>query len=154
MKPQLEGRIYRLRFSEKELAQARAFWRPICRYLQRYIDPRGVTLDLGAGYCHFINNIASREKLALDINGENLRLYAAEGVRCIEATGTGLTGIASASVDAVFASNVYEHFLSREDVARSFQESTAFCVRAGGSSFSSPTLPTARSSISISSITG
>jgi SAM-dependent methyltransferase len=122
MKPNLEGSIYRLRFSQQELEQAKAFWRPICRYLQRYVDPQGTTLDLGAGYCHFINNIVSREKLALDLNGENLRLYAAPDVRCIEATGTDLTGISSGSVDAVFASNVYEHFPSREDVAHSFEE--------------------------------
>ena len=122
MKPQIEGSIYRLRFSEKELAQARAMWRPICRYLQRYVDPQGVTLDLGAGYCHFINAITSREKLALDINAENLRLYAAPGVRCIEATGADLRAIDSASVDSVFASNVYEHFPSREDVALSLGE--------------------------------
>ncbi len=122
MKPNLEGDIYRLRFSERELAQARAFWRPICRYLQRYVDPQGTTLDLGAGYCHFINNIVSVEKLALDLNGENLRLYAAPDVRCIESTGADLTGIASGSADSVFASNVYEHFPSREDVARSFEE--------------------------------
>src|SRR5215831_11130828 len=120
--PNIESSIYRLRFSEQELARARAFWRPICRYLQRYVDPDGTTLDLGAGYCHFIGNIVSREKLALDLNGENLRKYAAADVRCIEATGADLTAIASGSVDTVFASNVYEHFPSREDVARSFEE--------------------------------
>jgi len=122
MKPNLESSIYRLRFSEQELTLARAFWRPICRYLQRYVDSQGATLDLGAGYCHFINNIVSREKLALDLNGENLRKHAASNVRCIEATGADLTAIASGSVDAVFASNVYEHFPSREDVARSCEE--------------------------------
>jgi SAM-dependent methyltransferase len=131
MKPNLESSIYRIRFSEQEMAQARAFWRPICRYLQRYVDPQGVTLDLGAGPCHFINNIASREKLALDINAENLRRYAAQNVRCIEATGADLTGIESASVDAVFASNVYEHFPSREDVARSLEE-VCRVLRPGG----------------------
>ena len=122
MKPNLESSIYRIRFSEQELAQARAFWQPICRYLQRYVEPAGTTLDLGAGYCHFINNIVSREKLALDLNGENLRRYAAPDVRCIESTGADLAGIASTAVDAVFASNVYEHFPSREDVARSVEE--------------------------------
>jgi len=122
MRLNLEGDIYRLRFSEQELAQARAFWRPICRHLQRYIDPEGTTLDLGAGYCHFINNIVSRQKLALDLNGENLRLYAAPEVRCIESSGADLTAIASNSVNSVFASNVYEHFPSREDVARSLDE--------------------------------
>lgn len=118
----LEGTIYRIRFSEQELAQARAFWRPICRYLQRYVDPQGTTLDLGAGYCHFINNIVSAKKLALDLNGENLRLYAAPDVRRIESTGADLAEIPSGSTDSVFASNVYEHFPSREDVSRSLEE--------------------------------
>jgi SAM-dependent methyltransferase len=131
MRPHLETGIYRLRFSEQELANARAFWRPICRYLQRYIDPQGATLDLGAGYCHFINTIESREKIALDLNGENLQRHAAQGVRCIEATGADLTAVATSSVDAVFASNVYEHFPSREEVARSFEE-VYRVLRAGG----------------------
>ena len=72
----IESQLYRHRFSERELARQRAFWRPICHYLQRYVRPDGVTLDLGAGFCHFINNIRSREKIALDINEENLRRYA------------------------------------------------------------------------------
>ena len=122
MKPDIEKSIYSVRFSEEELARARLFWRPICKYLQRYIDLTGVTLDLGAGYCHFINNIVSREKVALDLNGENLRRYASADVRCLEAAGSNLTSINSGSVDAVFASNVYEHFPSREDAVLSFGE--------------------------------
>jgi len=122
MKPNLESSIYRVRFSPEELATARAFWVPICRYLQQYVNPDGATLDLGAGYCHFINQIASREKLALDLNVENLRLYAGAGVRCIEASGADLAGIGSASLNSVFASNVYEHFPSRESVSSSLEE--------------------------------
>jgi SAM-dependent methyltransferase len=122
MTPDIEKSIYRVRFSDEELSRARAFWRPICGYLQRYVDPQGVTLDLGAGYCHFINNIASREKVALDLNGENLRRYASANVRCLETSGSDLAGVGSESVDAVFASNVYEHFPSREDAAMSFGE--------------------------------
>ena len=122
MAPKLDSNIYQIRFSQEELSVARAFWAPICRYLQRYVEPSGTTLDLGAGYCHFINNIQSKRKLALDINGENLRRYADPEVECIEANGTELTGIKSGSVNTVFASNVYEHFHSREDVASSLEE--------------------------------
>lgn len=120
--PKLETGIYQARFSQQELVQARAFWRPICRYLQQYVDAEGTTLDLGAGYCHFINNVESRRKLAVDINGENLRLYADPDVHCMETSGADMAGVVSASVQTVFASNVYEHFQSREDVAQSFQE--------------------------------
>jgi SAM-dependent methyltransferase len=118
----IESQLYRHRFSARELARQQAFWRPICHYLQRYVHPDGVTLDLGAGFCHFINNIRSREKIALDINEENLQRYANEGVRSIVAAGSDLSMIPSASVDTVFASNVYEHFHSREQVAASFAE--------------------------------
>ena len=53
----IEARMYRRRFSDRELHRQCAFWRPICNYLQRYVHADGVTLDLGAGFCHFINNI-------------------------------------------------------------------------------------------------
>ena len=118
----IEAQMYRRRFSDRELQRQCAFWRPICNYLQRYVHPDGVTLDLGAGFCHFINNIRSREKIALDINAESLRRYAAQAVRIVVASGADLSAIPSASVDTVFASNVYEHFHSREQVAASFAE--------------------------------
>src|SRR6266536_5895598 len=118
----IETQIYRHRFSEREIHQQCAFWRPICNYLQRYVHPDGVTLDLGAGFCHFINNIRSREKIALDVNEENLRHYADKDVQIVVASGSDLSMIPSASVDTVFASNLYEHFQSREQVATSFAE--------------------------------
>jgi len=118
----IETQMYRRRFSDRELQRQGAFWRPICGYLQRYVNPDGVTLDLGAGFCHFINNIRSREKIALDVNAESLRCYADKAVRIVVASGADLSAIPSASVDTVFASNVYEHFHSREQVAASFAE--------------------------------
>ena len=118
----VETELYRLRFSDAELKQARQFWRPICRYLQRYIPASGTTVDLGAGYCHFINTIESREKIAVDVNEQALRKYASGEVRPIVCSGADLSEIASDSADTVFASNVYEHFPSRPDVMRSFQE--------------------------------
>jgi SAM-dependent methyltransferase len=118
----LETDIYDRRFSEAELAAQRRFWGPICRYLQRYVAIEGATLDLGAGYCHFVNNIRSRTKLALDLNGDSLRKWAGPGVDCIVSSGADLWMIPSSSLDTVFASNVYEHFKTREEVAASIPE--------------------------------
>lgn len=50
----------------------------------------GATLDLGAGYCHFINNVRSTKKLALDLNEENLVLHAHEDVELLTGPGTGI----------------------------------------------------------------
>jgi len=118
----LETAIYKLRFSDDDLAEQRYLWAPICRFLQPYVRGEGSTLDLGAGFCHFINNIRSRIKVAVDLNGESLRRYAADDVRCVVSSGADLSEIQPASIDSVFASNVYEHFQSREDVAQSFRE--------------------------------
>ncbi len=118
----IEADIYRLRFSPEDLQAQRELWEPICRFLQKYVPRDGVTLDLGAGPCHFINQIQSARKLALDLNEENLARYAAPEVEKMVADGSGLPQIPTASVDTIFASNVYEHFRSREDVAHSLSE--------------------------------
>jgi SAM-dependent methyltransferase len=118
----IEHGLYRARFSEEELRKQRAFWGPICEYLQVYFPPDGTTVDLGAGFCHFINNIRAQRKLAVDINRENLEQYGERGVETVLSSGSDLSSIPTSSVDAVFASNVYEHFQTREEVAASFAE--------------------------------
>ena len=127
----IEREIYQQRFSAAALESQRRLWKPICRYLQRYVDANGVTLDLGAGTCHFINQIESREKFALDINAETIQRHAAQDVKTLVTDGSALEGLPPGSVDTVFASNVYEHFPSREAVATSFQQVSRL-LRPGG----------------------
>jgi SAM-dependent methyltransferase len=118
----IDSALYRSRFTEDELRANRAIWAPICRYLEQFLNTDGITLDLGAGYCHFTNNVRSRMKYALDVNDEQLRRFANPDVRTIHAPGHTLNMFADSSIDTVFASNVYEHFHTREDVALSLQE--------------------------------
>lgn len=118
----MEKQIYSNRFTDLELQQQRAYWKPICRYLESYFSARGAILDLGAGYCHFINNVHASPKYALDVNEENLKKYAAPDVQIITNSGNNLSSFADSTLDTVFASNVYEHFLTREDVLHSFSE--------------------------------
>ena len=127
----IEQDIYRHRFGAEDLESQRRLWRPICRYLQRYVNTSGVTLDLGAGFCHFINQIESRKKFAVDINAETIRQHAAADVKTLVTDGSALDGLPAGSVDTVFASNVYEHFPSREAVAESFQRVSRLLRPAG-----------------------
>ena len=43
-------------------------WKAICEYLSKYIPPESSVLDLGSGYCDFINNIRALNKVAIDMD--------------------------------------------------------------------------------------
>ena len=87
-------------------------WKAICGYLQRFIPDRGVVLDLGAGYCSFINNVRAGEKHAVDIF-PGFTSYAGAEVKTHVGDCTRLDFLPERRFDAVFASNLLEH-LTRE----------------------------------------
>lgn len=92
-------------------------WSEVCRYLSRkYIAPHGKVLDIGAGYCNFINNIQAKEKHALDIFSE-LNVHAAPDVCTHLQSCTQLDQLPEQDFDVIFASNLFEH-LEREDLLR------------------------------------
>src|SRR5258706_7201453 len=54
-------------------------WPVLCEYLQPYLPENGAVLELGGGYCHFINNIRAAEKHVVDLY-PGASEYAAQGV--------------------------------------------------------------------------
>jgi SAM-dependent methyltransferase len=76
-------------------------------------------LDLGAGYCSFINNICAADKHALDIYPEFSR-NASPGVHCHVGPGDDLALFPTERFDVVFTSNLLEH-LTRESTLRVLQ---------------------------------
>ncbi len=109
---------FQSRFTEDP--QRDALWRPVCEYLQPYIPPTGRVLDLGAGYCSFINQVRAAERHALDLFPGVTR-YAAPGVQAHVGSCEDLSRFASGYLDTVFASNLLEH-LNREALARALAE--------------------------------
>jgi SAM-dependent methyltransferase len=85
-------------------------WREITAYFHaRGIIPRGGTvLELGAAYCHFINNIDAREKIALDSSAISVQ-YAGPHVRVLTQPCDEPLPLDAGSIDVVFASNLFEH---------------------------------------------
>jgi SAM-dependent methyltransferase len=83
-------------------------WGAICRYLQRYVPEDGAVLDLGAGYCSFVNHIRAATRHALDASPE-LPRHAGAGVTAHVGRCEDLSAFANGSLDAVFASNLLEH---------------------------------------------
>lgn len=87
----------------------RGVWREVCRFLQtRFIPSRARVLDLGAGYCDFINNIEAEEKHAVDLFND-LGRYADQDVQVHNQSCVELTNFETRSFDVVFASNLFEH---------------------------------------------
>jgi 2-polyprenyl-3-methyl-5-hydroxy-6-metoxy-1,4-benzoquinol methylase len=107
--------LYHDRFSEDERARKLELWRILCAaFFQRYVRPDDVVLDLGAGYCEFINHIRCRSKYAVDLNPDT-RSCASPDVTVLSTTSSRLDMLADGSVDVVFASNFFEHLPDKRE---------------------------------------
>ncbi len=95
-------------------ARREVLWKTLVAcYFQRLIPEDGCTLELGAGYGHFINHVRSRRRIAIDV-WEGLTCHAAPGVETLIESVCDLSGLAPASVDFAFASNLVEHLTQQE----------------------------------------
>jgi SAM-dependent methyltransferase len=96
-------------------------WKPIVAYLSRFWDRTDADiLDVGSGYCSFINFAVGRRRVAVDIH-DRLAEHAGEGVEHFVASATDLSIFPSSSFDVVFASNVLEH-LARDEIQQALAE--------------------------------
>src|SRR5262245_8348848 len=100
--------IYAHRFREFETERNRV-WQLLAReYFQRWVKSTDVILDVGAGYCEFINNIQAKEKLALDLNPIT-RERADASVHVLSQNVSDRWPVKSDAIDVVFSSNFFEH---------------------------------------------
>jgi hypothetical protein len=90
-------------------AKRETLWATLCgSYFQGLIEPEFHVLELGAGYANFINNIRCRTRTAVDL-WPGLPAHVASGVTSHVGAVTELGFLPDASVDFVFASNLFEH---------------------------------------------
>jgi SAM-dependent methyltransferase len=116
-------KLYSQRFPEAALARKHAIWQVLCRdFFSRFVKPTDAVVDIGAGYCEFINNIASSRKVAVDLNPD-VRRFAAPDVRVINESCTAISQLDGDSVDVVFMSNFLEHLPNKDLVLQTFRES-------------------------------
>ncbi|MEW6607624.1 MAG: class I SAM-dependent methyltransferase [bacterium] len=83
-------------------------WKVLTRYLQKDIPVSSKILELGCGYCDFINNIIALEKHAIDLF-EGIKDYAHPDVYLHFQSATEMSNFSDESFDVVFASNFFEH---------------------------------------------
>lgn len=106
-------RLYAARFHDHERESKARLWRIICReFFAHYVPEDACVVDLGAGYCDFVNNISARRRIAVDLNSDTAR-FAAPGVEVLRLPLEDLSqALAPGTVDLAFASNVLEHLRS------------------------------------------
>jgi SAM-dependent methyltransferase len=116
-------KLYDNRFDEKEKERKNALWKVLCSsFFQQYISEEAYVLDVGAGFCEFINNITCREKYAIDLN-ENISSYANPDVHVTHGALEDFSITHSGIFDIVFMSNFLEHLRSKENVLQVLAES-------------------------------
>lgn len=109
------SRIYKKRFDKKE-AERQVLWHTLCKYyFQRYVRNDDFVLDLGAGYCEFINNIESSHKFALDINPA-VKQMAKKDVMVYTADCNNYPKTLNGKFDVVFVSNFFEHLSDKKQL--------------------------------------
>lgn len=115
--------IYRQRFPQEALANKYAIWKVLCeQFFSRFVHPDDTVVDIGAGYCEFINNIQAKRKIVVDLNPEVSR-FASTGVEVINESCTAITRLPTNTADIVFMSNFLEHLPSKQMVLDTFNES-------------------------------
>ena len=89
-------------------------WREVTHYIQqKYIPQNSKVLDLGAGYCDFINHVSAKEKHALDVFAR-MPDYAHADVTTHIQSCTDMSFLRDGELDVIFASNLFEHLTHRE----------------------------------------
>ena len=114
-------KLYEKRF-EGELKQKNKIWKILCSsFFQKYINEKDIVLDIGAGYCEFINNIKCAKKYAIDLNEDTVN-FADPDVKVFNLPSTEISSIENLQVDIVFISNFLEHLKSKDDVLKTLSE--------------------------------
>lgn len=126
--PELQ-RIYSARFAGKSDHRTR-IWKVLAPFFGQWFPSAGTVLDLGAGYCEFINNAAAGVKYAMDLN-PLVRQQAARNVIVLEQDCASLWPIPDGELDAVFTSNFLEHLPDKAAV-RAVLSHAHRCLKPGG----------------------
>jgi len=125
------AKLYKERFSPEEVERKNRMWRVLCTdFFQRFVPEDSIVLDIGAGYCEFINNIRARRKYAVDLN-QDTRTCANRDVEVFTSSANDLHFLPPDSVDIAFMSNLLEHMQSKEEVLQVLVGVHRVCKRGG-----------------------
>lgn len=121
--------IYKTRFSDRREYRTRV-WKVLVHYFNQWVPTGASVLDLGAGYCEFINQIDAAKKFAMDLNPDTAT-HAACGVQVLTQDCSQPWPLPDNSLDVVFTSNFLEHLPDKAAVGRTLFQAGR-CLKPGG----------------------
>jgi SAM-dependent methyltransferase len=108
-----EHTIYTRRFSEGESEVRSITWQVLCSdFLQKFVSPNDVVVDVGAGDGNFIRHIKARRRIAVDLSEHVLDLKKYD-LEVLHIPGTELASVLDEPADVIFMSNFLEHMPSK-----------------------------------------
>ncbi|MEG4813583.1 methyltransferase domain-containing protein [Microcoleus sp. K5-D4] len=127
-------KLYANRFDSRQLQAKVALWKVLIdEFLQEYVPPESTVLDIGGGYCEFINQIRAKKKYLIDLNPDS-KLLAHPDVKVlnIDVLTFDDKSALSEQFDRIFISNFFEHLRNKEELIQII----SFCfegLKPGGS---------------------
>ncbi|MEG3937949.1 MULTISPECIES: class I SAM-dependent methyltransferase [unclassified Microcoleus] len=121
-------KLYANRFDSRQMQAKVALWKVLIdEFLQDYVPPESAVLDIGGGYCEFINQILADKKCLIDLNPDS-KLFANSDVKIlnIDILSCGDKSVFSEQFDRIFISNFFEHLRNKEELV----EIISFCFYA------------------------
>lgn len=112
--------IYERRFSPGDREAMDRVWQELAGgFFQKFVRPEGTILDIGGGYCGFINHIRAARRIVMDPNPVTGQ-YAAPGVEILASADLTLNAFRDGELTHVFMSNFLEHLSDADAVLRLF----------------------------------
>ena len=95
------------------LSFRKGVWREIVRYVANDIGPVESLVELGPGFCDFVNQYPARRKICFELDPA-MRKWAGRDVEIRTKSALALAELGEQTVDCLFASNFLEHFDGEE----------------------------------------
>ncbi|MEG4113732.1 MULTISPECIES: methyltransferase domain-containing protein [unclassified Microcoleus] len=121
-------KLYANRFDSRQMQAKVALWKVLIdEFLQDYVPPESAILDIGGGYCEFINQIRAEKKCLIDLNPDS-KLFANPDVKVLNIDVLNLESnkFFTEQFDRIFISNFFEHLRNKEELV----EIISFCFDA------------------------
>jgi SAM-dependent methyltransferase len=121
--------IYETRFAGLHTYRNQV-WQVLVNFFAQWVPPHATVLDLGCGYCEFINNVVADKRFGMDLNPVS-KQQAASGVEILEQNCAEPWRLTDNSLDVVFTSNFFEHLFTKADLRNTLLQAQR-CLKPGG----------------------